>query len=107
MVARFDDVLLARQLEETLLEAGFTKQEISINSWGEDTHFSRLQAGRLEATPEICYLTVQTKTQLDEDLATAVFRDCGVRGRRVVESKPLLSTPSTYKKNASVSSLSK
>jgi hypothetical protein len=83
MVAKFDDLLLARQLEETLLEAGFNRQEIFIDNWGESID-SRLQLRtQADVLLETIFLTVHTKTQLDEDLAKAVFRDLGVQGRRI------------------------
>jgi hypothetical protein len=83
MTAWLDNGLQALQLKETLLAAGFTAKEISITAQGltsSDLNLpmvvTRLQQ---ETTAESsCCLIVHTQTQLDEDLAKAVFRDCGI-----------------------------
>ncbi len=86
MTAWLDNGLQALQLKETLLAAGFTAKEISIISpaslglTSSDLSLpmvvTRLQ--RETADEGSCCLIVQTQTHLDEDLAKAVFRDCGI-----------------------------
>jgi hypothetical protein len=78
----------ARQLEETLFAAGFTAQEVLV-SWGEDgSSFKAPLSSRLESSSDLmCYLKVQTQTPMDEDVAKAVMRDCGLQ---MIETKPLL-----------------
>jgi hypothetical protein len=108
IVAKFDDLLLARQLEETLLEAGFSKQEVFMTIGNEDHIPSKLQVRMPLEAASICYLSVQTRTQVDEDLANAVFRDLGVRGRSVHESKSSRNSSLTlYKPTDVTHSLSK
>jgi hypothetical protein len=86
MTAWLDNGLQALQLKETLLAAGFTAKEISILSpaplglTSSDLNLpmvvTRIQ--RENADQGTCCLIVQTQTHLDEDLAKAVFRDCGI-----------------------------
>jgi hypothetical protein len=95
MIAAKLDNGMVRQLEETLLEAGFTSQEISV--------IGQSNAGsnaRSHVEPLAMFtLTVHTKSYLDENLAKAVFHDCGVEVRRS-ETPSLLEALVPLKKKA-------
>ncbi len=84
MTAWLDNSLQALQLKETLLAAGFTAKEISIMSpaplgmTSSDLSLPMVRLQRENAEQGACCLIVQTQTHLDEDLAKAVFRDCGI-----------------------------
>jgi hypothetical protein len=84
ITAWLNDNLQALQLKETLVAAGFAAKEISITSpvflglTQRDSGRS-LTRTKEEHRPGVLYcLNVQTQTGLDQDLAEAVFRDCGV-----------------------------
>jgi hypothetical protein len=83
IIAQTNDSKKALQLEETLLAAGFSSQEISINTGLKDQLASVLRIkGKFEDSSESqLRLIVQTQTRGDEDLAKAVCRDCGVEAQ--------------------------
>ena len=96
MTVWLDDSLQALQLKETLLEAGFAAQEILLTSPTplgsplSDLAIPMDQVGtRHSINSEVRYrLTVDTQTGLDEDLAKAVFRDCGITSEKI-QARPL------------------
>lgn len=90
IIVRLDDTKRALQLKETLLEAGFTSQEVSLTIQGEGSSalWSRT-IGDASADMKGC-LTVKTQTQADEELVKIVARDCGI-GARHIETPSALS----------------
>jgi hypothetical protein len=80
IVAHINDSIRVFQIEQTLLAAGFTRQEIWVSTDLKDSVSSVLSGLEAieDANNRTFRLSVQTQTRVDEDLARAVFRDCGI-----------------------------
>lgn len=83
------DKLQTLQLKETLFAAGFAPQEVSVilpasevNSKDVDVATKAGIRHHPYAQDKYC-LIVKTQTGLDEDLARAVFRDCGIKTEKM------------------------
>jgi hypothetical protein len=85
------DKLQTLQLKETLFAAGFATQEVSVilptssevASKETDVVAVKLGTRHYPFSQDKYGLTVKTQTLLDEDLAKAVFRDCGVKTEKI------------------------
>jgi hypothetical protein len=83
------DKLQTLQLKETLFAAGFAPQEISVILPTLEVSSNDMDVVTKAGTRHHPYtqdkycLMVKTQTLLDEDLARAVFRDCGIKTEKM------------------------